>query len=663
MARVQVDGLRSQVALQPQAAPVNTYSQPEQSTPTDAELRARLLEGALGDVRNLAIQESRRATQAEIETVEKETALAAAADFVNFKTGLEPKLRDQSPEKVQEIIDEEFSNRYGGFSSPALQNSLGVMKVNYLENAVGVAVKAQNMKKTEGYIAASNTLVDEVHKQYKVGNITFEEAAKQTNDILLAASFRKGDTDATKPSLQALNAAAYGYFADDKESDFGWKFAQLNKHDIAGTPAYEKSINSMRSNYNTRLANRWEMEGRAALSELADKGLVNSVNALANKITEEGLKRGLKPIWVEQYKNEALAARKKQMNREAQQVALTNAVQQAVNNNGQTGEGATWVDVDGIRHEISGNTIRKTMFANLDTKSPAYLKALKGSKDSRIEMSFNNAAAMLKDVNDPDVEKANKAVVAFRANLDFLLAVEETQGMEAVKQQLSGSSLELYQMASTAAKLGIPEKDIANSARSLMAGKIGKAPTAKQLESMVDSTKDVMDDNLIFDKTFKHSESMMNDALSIYYRQAIMFSGSEEDAAAAAVKMFKENHITVDDKESGHSYIINSGDRYTIALLTNKSPDSVTRADAQAAFDKLPAAANALLADLETKYPKLNPDSQSVVLMPDPYRRGQFVLQFADGSQVTNTHRYTAADILKAERAYSKGVPLSSITD
>jgi len=665
MARVQVDGLRSQVALQPQAAPVNTFVQAEQSTPTDAEMRARLLEGALGDVRNLAIQESRRATQAEIDTVEKETALAAAADFVTFKTGLEPKLRDRSPEEVTSIIDEEFGKRYGDFTSAALNNSLGVMKVGFLENAVGVAVKAQNQKKTEGYVAASNTLIDEVHKQYKAGEVPFDVAAKQINDILLTASFRKGDTDATKPSLQALNAAAYTYFANDKESDFGWKFAQANKHDTAGTPAYERSIDSLRSNYNTNLANRWEIDARRQLSEAADQGMVNTVNALARRFEEEGLAKGLKPTWTLQYVSEAQTARKKSLNREAQNVALKNAVNATVNNNGLITEGATWFDADGVKHDISASTVRQALFANLKPDSPEYVKSLNYATDGRIVTAFSKAAENLRDINDPDIKKSNAAIKAFRTNLDFLTAIEDSAGLDAVKQQLGGQPqlLQLYQMTSTAAKLGIPERDIAQSAHNLMAGRVGKPPDKKMLESMVETAKDEMDSNWVFDKEFMFEDSTFKSTISQYYAQTSMFAATQEEAQAQAIKMFKDNHIVIDDEESGRSFVINTGDKYTIALLTGKNPDSVTRVDAQAAFDKLPRAASAMLKDLEAQYPNLNPDDKSVALMPDPYRRGQFVPQFLDGSLVPRTHRYTAKDILKAERAYSKGVPLSSLTD
>jgi hypothetical protein len=665
MARVQVDGLRSQVALQPQAAPVNTFVQAEQSTPTDAEMRARLLEGALGDVRNLAIQESRRTTQAEIDKVEKETALAAAADFVTFKTGLEPKLRDRSPEEVTGIIDEAFGKRYGDFSSAALNHSLGVMKLQFSENAVGAAVKAQNQKKTEGYVAASNTLIDEVHKNYKAGNVTFDEAAKQINDILLTASFRKGDTDATKPSLQALNAAAYTYFANDKESDFGWKFAQANKHDTAGTPAYERSIASLRSNYNTNLANRWELDARRQLSEVADQGMVNTVKALARRFEEEGLAKGLKPTWTLQYVSEAQTAHKKALNREAQNVALNKAVNAAVNNNGLIVEGATWTDADGVNHSISASTVKQTMFANLKPDSPAYVKALNYSTDGRIVTAFSKAAENLRDINDPDIKKSNAAITAFRTNLDFLTAIEDAVGLDAVKQQLGGQPqlLQLYQMTSTASKLGIPEKDIARAAHNLMAGRAAKPPEAKVLDKAVETAKNNMDTNWFFDKKFQFEDSTFRSTISQYYAQTSMFAASPEAAMEQAIKMFQDNHIVIDDEESGHSYVLNTGDKYTIALLTNKTPDNVTRVDAQAAFDKLPRAANALMADLTKKYPNLNPDSKSVVLMPDPYRRGQFVLQFIDGAQVPATYRYTASDILKAERAYSTGVPVDSLLD
>lgn len=672
MPRVQVDRPRSQVALTPVAAPVNTFVQAAAPAPTANEMRAKILEGALSNVTNYAIKEGQAASAERTRQAEKDALIAASASFVEFKTGVIPKLRDLSPEAAQQKIEEEFGTLYEGVTDATTMTALNQLKVNFLDTAMTTAAKEQTKKRTQGWISSSISLVGEINDLYINGAISAKEAHSRLDNIINNAAFTNQEgEDFAKPDRTALNAAVYSYFADQKDSDLGWTYVQANKHDRSKTPEYETAIDAMRNNFNSRLNGKWEMDWRLKLADAAANGRVNQVNAMVETVIAEGEKRGIQPVWAIQFKQDAITNARKTQNLALKAGATERAVAIAVSTYGSV-EPVSWVDAEGKIHETSPSEVRNIMLNRVrpDPQNPnadyaPYFRVLNNTKDPLLEAQFNSTIESLKNINDADPEVAARAAETFKLSVNFFSRLEESQGLDAVRKQLNGDErkFEVYQIASKGLKMGMPERDIAQAAYHVLRGK-GVPPTAKQLDTMLSEAVDKFDtigergfwSSMTSDPKFYASHIGARDYLAYYYSMAAPSAATPEAAMETAVEMLHQNFVMVED--DNYAFLLNSGDTKTINGLLGRKPDApVSRTEAKAAYDKLPRATEAIMTALKAQFPYINPDDKKVMLSPDPMKRGTFKLVFEGGGGVHMTQRFTADQIIRAERAASKGEP------
>ena len=651
MARVQVSGMSPNVQLQPQATPVNTYAQPEQSTPTAAEMRAKILEGALSNLSRAYDREEERTYKEQMALKKDEIAIAATADIIRMKSELEPKLRGQSVENTAQIIDDEFVKRYGDIDNPYVKGAINGLFVQYKTQATEAALARIRQEQDQRH--ADDTML-------AVGDYMAEAEANGHSDadfITNIDAIFKAATSTGRMTGVEFNKRFMMMVANGDPNQRGWRYIQAKKLDKTMNHEYEVPLDSIRSGIVKSANDKLDFDLKMQAEAISSSGGVAQMTAFIKQWQPILTQRGMNPDWMISHLSTAKTKRNEMNDLHARRVALERGVTYSLTNDGAIPpEGLTYVDHKGQSHNIPASEVTQSVrqYVSQNPTAPN-----RGRIETRVVIPentkiFEDGVAYLGDLSDgtkvtlSNGDQVEKKVIAgqkFQKALDKFTEVYNRGGADAAQKQ-AGALFDLYLGATTLARLGSSPEDIA---KGLADRKLGKLPPINnaQVDAMVDKALSETGDGWIFtDKgeNVRYVRDQLERLYGLYRLSAI----NDEAAMETAVSTFSQTHQLVET--DGVFILVNKN-----SLSRNKAlSGGKDNAPAGEMIKKLGNAAKQFSQDITEEYPKSIGD-RKVILQPNLMDPNKFTLTFVGGGEVPNSRNYTAAEINEADAKWIAG--------
>lgn len=635
MARVQVQGTSPQVALTPQAAPTNTYYQPEQPQMSDAEYRAKMIENTLSTKVDPMLEKIAHDNyKQQIETAKDEIAIASAADMSVFREQLEPELRGLSAEEVQAKVAEKFQERYGDIENPylatALQKQAAMLAIDVSEKNQ----KAKVVADKQAFLGNVTRLVSDEIAKLDNKEITQDQFNANVEEIFKTSVWRKGDKSLVKPDGATLLKAIAETGLLHPNSDAVLSYFDATGHSKTSGGAYDTELRQLKNARIKREGEVWNVGIHRELDDLAAGGNIVAVRKRIDALIPEYQKRGLSIAGLETYETRARTAQKKQTNLALQSVAEKRAAFNLIT----TGElgGETWTDADGKTHDVSKGAVQRLALqmgnqAGGSAQETVLTSVVDPKIRGTITMGLNAVFSFQSAMDKASRETATAQIQAATAEFERLSAMPPAV---LLKQIPNKEDREMLRMMTLMSKAGNPTDDIARTANMI---KIGKAPVAsvKIVDDMVEEVSSTLKPwytaipFLGMDVTVSPE---MRDTLGYYYMMSASRNLTPEDAKAEAIERFAAEHELM-SFEGGINFIYNKNDAQLAVRILGKDG----AANPKAAIDLIPDAAQAAMARIRKTYPDANKKNEPVMIMQDYFRPDRLVITYKSGAGVVGS--------------------------
>ena len=656
MARVQVSGMSPNVQLQPQANPVNTFVQPEQSTPTAAEMRAKVLEGALSKASHAFDVKDEREYKEQMALKKDEIAITASADMIRMKAEMEPKLRGKSVEETTALLDEEFNRRYGDINNPYVKTAINGLFISYKTQAATAAMERIRQEQDARYADDVTTNVADYLATAEKENHDDARVALEVDSIfkIATANGRMSGVDFNKRLL--------GVIANGDPTQRGWRYIQAKKLDRTGNPHYEALVDQIRRGIVKSQNDTLDFELKSEAAKLVEAGGVNQMKAFKEKWAPILIKRGISPDWMIE-KEGAARNRANELNDiHARKVATTRAIDFAIANDGVVNpEGENYTDHKGNVHAVPASVIRQGVLDAVRKNPDA---PNRGRIETRVvdpmnTKIFTDGVAYLTDINSGEMvtlndgSKVPKKQIAgqkFSQALKAFTDIYNRGGEEAAAKQ-AGDLFDLYMGAVTLSRMGSTPEDIVLGLSNRKSGKMPKV-TKAQVESM---RSDVLSktDNGTWMSLWMLGDEAQNttyidqqlERLYGLYRQSAL---SDDAAMETAKDVFKKTHTLVE--QDGVFLLVNTNSLSRNTALSGGSD----KASPSEMIKKLGNASKQFASDIEEQFPEAIGD-RKIFLQPNIMDPNRFTLTITGGGVVANSYSYTAAQINEADAKWKLG--------
>ena len=645
MARVQVSGTSPQVALQPQAAPVETFKQAEAPQASPAEMRAKMLEGVFANTVTPALKQMTDKQQREdLEFAKDELAIAASADYIGFKNSIEPELYGLNPDETTAHIQKKFGERYEGMDNPFLASALNNLNMNFVTSAANTARVAGIKAGQEQFAAAISTNVNDLLAKMQKGELTQEQFNSELDVIFTASRRGKGDPSVRKLEGSEVNKV-FALVGADSDSDYMLEYFKAKGLDKTNTPDYEVPLNQMRKQSSDRLSYGATFKMKVQADELVRTGRVKELQRLiANEWMPVLSKLGIKPDFLAEKLDAAKAKATSLNDTNLKNQALNKAVIDAIENNGVIGD-PTYTDSKGSQ-VLNEAEVRRRLLETARSNPAVQEDVLTHYPDPVIKRPILAGAAALDDIMDP--EKSSAAVQSVTAGLEAYRKLKAMGNQEILTTQMSASHIDMYEAMDMAAQDGVSAKDIASNLSALKQGR-GKKATSEQLESMTDSIVGEFDpDGILWWEDPIINRDYISQRLGQLYNLHRATATSDEEAQTRALEVFERSHTL--SQQNDVAVLLNMNTLSGLNDLSGNTTSQVPSASSQ--IDRINDAAEMVLYRIREEYPDVAQDSQIFITqsISDPKK---FEIRTTNGGVVFSTGTYTAKQIGTLSREWA----------
>jgi hypothetical protein len=665
--------------LRPQAAPVNTYTVPEQRSNDDIRFKAAQLQNIFAKGQKLVDNYQQEMAKRQAEQYQTEAAFRAANTFAQFEADTWQLTQTENPENIQGKIDKEFNERFGGLfgddADPWLAAAMSDRYQAYVPKAITEAGKQRNVRRQRTFLSDIQTNARNTIAQAARDNLTAEDTFGLLDGVFKAASGNKNGVTGAMINEQILSVG----LESDEARNLILGYADFRKLKETNNPAYEEILLKLTQAGAKDTFAEWQFDMKGKLKALAAKGQVNAIAAEEDAVKSMGLKFDKSVDWYWDIKSTAETNKSKVYNDAYDKQQLNVSVQKSVQEKRYVQE------TNSKGNDVELTKVKKGLNEITDPEKEgtieSYGDVLTWHQNTKIKSIFDASTAALQRLDDnrpfgtdangnPIWEIDGKPVTRAQFNAthvqrftELAERVESAAGTAGLRMQLGKDAFRKWEVIGTLRRLGRNNEDIGRYLASpTLTSKISKDETIAVLKEVnIDQT-----DWNIFgvtgdtagntDDAFRTVQDYVNYVVS-------MNGGVRDDATLEAIGDTLKRHYDVLEFGGGHTLIETTNPNLVKAFARNGKP--ISKEDLRG---ELGIALKAVQKDLDFRYTasakelkekgltRLNIDPESLIIREHPNQEGVYLL----GDNMGNIIGTTTAEALAKKARKVKAAELNS---